>query len=126
MEVVVFTSGIKIKQFIKIFMKTAKEVDKTTNIPRVITYSTHVKCGDNYLKTKQIIVSFMFTKELTSLNEIEEFLQQNNMSFIYIYIKAGKQCLPCCFTQLRELLDHYPLIRLGHIDANVVPEVAAD
>ena len=85
MEVVVFTSGIKIKQFIKIFMKTAKEVDKTTNIPRVITYSTHVKCGDNYLKTKQIIVSFMFTKELTSLNEIEEFLQQNNMSFIYIY-----------------------------------------
>lgn len=63
-------------------------------------------------------------EELTSLNEIEEFLQQNNMSFLYI---SRQECSVChaVLPQLRELLDHYPLIRLGHIDANVVPEVAA-
>ncbi|WP_455662069.1 thioredoxin family protein [Pradoshia sp.] len=63
-------------------------------------------------------------EELTSLNMIEDFLQENQMSFLYI---SRQECSVChaILPRLRELLDNYPLIRLGHIDANDVPEVAA-
>ncbi|MGM9932822.1 thioredoxin family protein [Pradoshia sp.] len=63
-------------------------------------------------------------KELTSLNMIEDFVQENPMSFLYV---SRQECSVChaVLPRVRELLDHFPDIRLGHIDANAVPEVAA-
>lgn len=62
--------------------------------------------------------------ELTSLNEIEAFIVENKLSFIYI---SRPECTVChaVLPKLRELLTHYPHIQLGLINANQVKEVAA-
>lgn len=61
--------------------------------------------------------------ELTTLREIKEFLKNYEMSFIYI---SKPDCSIChaLLPKLEKLLSHYPLIRLGHIDASKVEEVA--
>ncbi|MCU6711536.1 thioredoxin family protein [Paenibacillus sp. J5C_2022] len=61
--------------------------------------------------------------ELTSLEMVEEFLENHKLSFLYV---SRPECSVChaILPKLRELLDHYPLIHLGHIDANKVEEVA--
>ncbi|GGF70369.1 thioredoxin-like protein YdfQ [Paenibacillus albidus] len=61
--------------------------------------------------------------ELTAIREIEDFLQQHELSFLYI---SKPDCSTChaLLPKLKELLSHYPLIRLGHIDASTVEEVA--
>ncbi|MCI2256472.1 thioredoxin family protein [Domibacillus sp. PGB-M46] len=61
--------------------------------------------------------------ELTTLKMVEEFLENNEFSFLYI---SRPECSTChaILYKLRELLGHYPLIHLGHIDANKVEEVA--
>lgn len=61
--------------------------------------------------------------ELTTIQMVEEFLQNNELSFLYV---STPECSTChaILPKLRELLDHYPLIRLGHIDASKVEEVA--
>ncbi|AEI41767.1 thioredoxin family protein [Paenibacillus mucilaginosus] len=62
--------------------------------------------------------------ELTSLERIEAFIEENEWSFLYI---SRPDCNVChaLLPKLKELLDHYPLIRLGHIDASKVEAVAA-
>lgn len=54
---------------------------------------------------------------------VEEFLENHELSFLYV---SRPDCSVChaILPKLRELLDHYPLINLGHIDANKVEEVA--
>ncbi|KHL97167.1 thioredoxin [Paenibacillus sp. IHB B 3415] len=61
--------------------------------------------------------------ELTTLREIENFLKDYELSFLYI---SKPDCSIChaLLPKLKELLSHYPLIRLGHIDASKVEEVA--
>jgi thiol-disulfide isomerase/thioredoxin len=61
--------------------------------------------------------------ELTTLKMIEEFLENHEMSFLYV---STPECSTChaILPKLRELLDVYPLIHLGHIDASKVEEVA--
>ncbi|MFD1179107.1 thioredoxin family protein [Paenibacillus puldeungensis] len=61
--------------------------------------------------------------ELTSMEQVEEFLQNHKLSFLYV---SRPECSVChaILPKLGELLDDYPPIFLGHIDANQVPEVA--
>lgn len=61
--------------------------------------------------------------ELTTLKMVEEFLENHEMSFLYV---STPECSTChaILPKLRELLNHYPLISLGHIDARKVEEVA--
>lgn len=61
--------------------------------------------------------------ELTTLKMIEEFLENHELSFLYV---STPECSTChaILPKLRELLEPYPLIHLGHIDASQVKEVA--
>jgi len=61
--------------------------------------------------------------ELTSLDRVEEFLENHELSSLYV---SRPECSVChaILPKLRELLDQFPLIHLGHIDANKVEEVA--
>lgn len=63
-------------------------------------------------------------KNLTSLSMVEEFVKINKFSFLYI---SRPDCGVChaILPQLRYLLDEFPMIRLGHINANEVEEIAA-
>lgn len=61
--------------------------------------------------------------ELTSIRTVEAFLENHELSFLYV---SRQDCSVChaILPKLRELLHHYPLIHLGHIDAGKVEEVA--
>ncbi|KKB73043.1 MULTISPECIES: thioredoxin family protein [Bacillus] len=61
--------------------------------------------------------------ELTSMISIEKFVNDHKLSFIYI---SRPQCTVChaVLPQLRALLAQFPKIKLGHIDADIVEEVA--
>ncbi|MFD1066538.1 thioredoxin family protein [Oceanobacillus locisalsi] len=61
--------------------------------------------------------------ELTSIKMIEDFLENHNLSFLFV---SRPDCSVChaVLPKLRTLLDDYPLIHLGHIDASKVEEVA--
>ncbi|MGN7942075.1 thioredoxin family protein [Virgibacillus sp. 6R] len=61
--------------------------------------------------------------DLTTLKMVEEFLENHELSFLYV---STPECSTChaILPKLRELLDHYPHIYLGHIDASKVEEVA--
>lgn len=62
-------------------------------------------------------------QELTNLHEIERFIDQNELSFIYI---SKPNCSVChsLLPQVRRLLKNYPSIRLGNVNADTVKEVA--
>ncbi|MEO2203637.1 thioredoxin family protein [Paenibacillus pabuli] len=62
--------------------------------------------------------------ELTSMDMVDPFIQQHNMTFLYV---SRKECSVChaLLPKIRELLQPYPSIALGHIDANQVEEVAS-
>lgn len=62
--------------------------------------------------------------ELTSLNEVEAFLEKNKLCMIYV---SRPECSVChaLIPKLREMLVHYPHIHFGHINANQVEAVAA-
>lgn len=62
--------------------------------------------------------------QLTSLDMVEAFLEQHKLSFLYV---SRPECNVChaILPKLRELLEHYPKIQLGHINANQVEAVAA-
>ena len=61
--------------------------------------------------------------ELTTLNMVEKFIEERNFSFLYV---TRPECSTChaILPKLRELLDQFPSIHLGHIDASKVEEVA--
>ncbi|GAB2562944.1 thioredoxin family protein [Gracilibacillus alcaliphilus] len=61
--------------------------------------------------------------ELTTLNMVEDFLDKNELSFLYV---STPNCSTChaILPKLRELLDDYPLISLGHIEITEVKEIA--
>ncbi|MDP4526221.1 thioredoxin family protein [Bacillus halotolerans] len=61
--------------------------------------------------------------ELLSLNAIENFINRHQLNFIYI---SRPSCTVChaVLPQLRELLEQFPHIKLGHVNADRVEEVA--
>ncbi|WP_336184126.1 thioredoxin family protein [Bacillus sp. 205(2023)] len=61
--------------------------------------------------------------ELLSLNAIENFINRHQLNFIYI---SRPSCTVChaVLPQLRELLEQFPHIKLGHVNAFRVEEVA--
>lgn len=61
--------------------------------------------------------------ELTNIKMTEEFLNNHALSFLFV---SRPDCSVChaILPKVRELLDNYPLIHLGHIDASEVEEVA--
>jgi len=61
--------------------------------------------------------------ELTTLKNVEEFLINHELSFLYV---SRPECSIChaILPKIMVLLDHYPNIHLGHIDASKVEEVA--
>ena len=61
--------------------------------------------------------------ELTALERVEEFLVNHELSFLYF---STPECSTChaILPKVRELLDEYPLIHLGHIDASKIKEIA--
>lgn len=61
--------------------------------------------------------------ELTSIEAIDSFIGSNELSFLYISLPNCSVChglLP----QVQQLMEKYPKIHLGHIDASDVEEVA--
>ncbi|MFC5449901.1 thioredoxin family protein [Paenibacillus aestuarii] len=63
--------------------------------------------------------------ELISMDEIETFLDKNELSFLYI---SRPECSVChaLLPKLQNLLLKYPNIQLGHINADQIEEVAAN
>jgi thioredoxin-like negative regulator of GroEL len=62
-------------------------------------------------------------QELTSLEMVDRFISEHQLSFIYI---SKTNCSVChaLLPQVRELLNQFPLIQLGHINADDVEEIA--
>lgn len=60
---------------------------------------------------------------LTSLDSVEKFIEANQFSFLYV---SRTNCGVChvILPQLKELLKEFPLIQLGHINADEVEEIA--
>ncbi|GAE05592.1 thioredoxin [Paenibacillus sp. JCM 10914] len=61
---------------------------------------------------------------LHSLDAIEAFINDHALAFLYV---SRESCSVChaVLPKLRELLEKFPDIRLGHIDAEDVAEVAS-
>lgn len=62
-------------------------------------------------------------EDLKDMDRIESFIQENQLSFLYI---SRSNCSVChaLLPQVRELMTKYPEIKLGHINADIVEEVA--
>lgn len=61
--------------------------------------------------------------DLTSMDAIEEFISENELSFLYI---SRPNCSVChgLLPQVKELMENYPKIKLGHINSDEVQAVA--
>lgn len=61
--------------------------------------------------------------ELTSLQNVEEFLESHTMSFLYV---SRQECSVChaILPKVKDLLNDYPQIHFGYVDANKVGEIA--
>ncbi|MDE3839992.1 thiol reductase thioredoxin [Bacillus methanolicus] len=62
-------------------------------------------------------------EELTSLEMVEKFIKKHHLSFLYI---SRTNCSVChaLLPQVRNLMNQFPLIQLGHINADNVNEIA--
>lgn len=60
---------------------------------------------------------------LTNIEMIDLFIAENELPFLYI---SRPHCSVChaLLPQVQERLESYPQIKLGHINADEVPEVA--
>ncbi|MGY0694378.1 thioredoxin family protein [Virgibacillus sp. FSP13] len=63
-------------------------------------------------------------KELTSIDMLKNFIYNNPLTFLFI---SQPNCSVChgLFPQVNELMTHYPKIKLGHVNAEQVKEVAS-
>lgn len=63
-------------------------------------------------------------EELTTNRMIDEFLQEHQLAFLYI---SQPHCSVChgLLPQVQQLMTKYPEIKLGHINAEEVMEVAS-
>lgn len=61
--------------------------------------------------------------ELTSLTLVEEFIKDHQLSFLYV---SRTNCGVChaLLPQLKSLLEEFPFIQLGYINADDVEEIA--
>jgi thioredoxin-like negative regulator of GroEL len=61
--------------------------------------------------------------ELKTLQDVENFIEENTLAFLYI---SRPDCSVChgLLPQVKELMVKYTKINLGHIDASVVEDVA--
>lgn len=61
--------------------------------------------------------------DLTSMETIEAFISENELSFLYI---SRPNCSVChgLLPQVQELMEKYPEIKLGHINSDEVEAVA--
>src|SRR5699024_5014194 len=62
-------------------------------------------------------------KQVSSIYEIDAFFQEHQFSFLFI---SRENCSVChgLLPQVQELMEKYPEIKLAHIDADEVEEVA--
>jgi thioredoxin-like negative regulator of GroEL len=62
-------------------------------------------------------------KELNSLEMVDKFIEEYSLSFLYI---SRTNCSVChaLFPQVKKLMTHFPLIQLGHINADQLEEIA--
>ncbi len=62
-------------------------------------------------------------EELTTIDMIHDFLQAHQLSFLYI---SRQNCSVChgLLPQVQQMMEKYPEIKMGHIDADEVMEVA--
>ncbi|OKP89156.1 thiol reductase thioredoxin [Paenibacillus sp. P3E] len=65
----------------------------------------------------------MNVQEITSVGEIDTFIQNNRFSMLYV---SQEDCNVChaIYPKLKELLSNFPEIKLAHVDARRVGEVA--
>ncbi len=61
--------------------------------------------------------------ELTSLEEVEEFITKHRLSFLYIIMPNCSVCHGLK-PQVQELMNNYPEIELGSINAQEVTEIS--
>lgn len=63
-------------------------------------------------------------EELTSIDAIERFIADHPLSFLYV---SRQDCSVChaILPKLRELLERFPSISLGRIQAETVGEIAS-
>ncbi|MCM3177438.1 thioredoxin family protein [Cytobacillus horneckiae] len=61
--------------------------------------------------------------ELTTIQMVDDFLNNHELKFIYI---SRQDCTVChaLKPKIQQLLEQYPFIHLGHVDAEIVEEVA--
>lgn len=62
-------------------------------------------------------------KHLTTLEEVENFTNENTLSFLYI---SQPNCSVChgLLPQVEELFTKFPHIETAHIETNVLPAIA--
>jgi thioredoxin-like negative regulator of GroEL len=62
-------------------------------------------------------------KELDSIDQVDGFIENHPLSFVYI---SRTNCSVCValLPKVRELLDAYPNIHLGHVNTDHVPDIA--
>lgn len=62
-------------------------------------------------------------RDLTSLEDVNNFIDENQLSFLYF---TTPNCSVChgLQPQIEEMLAKYPKINARHIDASLVPEAA--
>lgn len=62
-------------------------------------------------------------KLLHSVDEVDQFIQQYELSFIYV---SRSDCSVChaLLPQVQTLMEKYPDIHLGQVDADDVPDIA--
>lgn len=62
-------------------------------------------------------------KMLNSIEEINSFIKENRFALLYFSSKSCSVCVGL-LPKIEELIKDYPLIKVGKIDVEKVPEVA--
>ncbi|HLS22592.1 MAG TPA: thioredoxin family protein [Pseudogracilibacillus sp.] len=65
----------------------------------------------------------MSFESLTSLDDVEDFVEQNELAFLYFTMPNCSVCHGLK-PQIEQMLKQYPEIKVAEIDASAVPEAA--